>query len=246
MYLRVAAAAFTLTLLFTMGCGKQPEPRTGHAGADLALSGFRKKNAMNLRQIALAIHNYASTYDKLPPCAFSVPGEKPLLSWRVALLPFLEQRQLFKSFKLDERWDSPHNKKLIEQMPEVFALPGVEVKQPGLTHYRMFTGPNTLYPRFPDSGQSTFTIALPDGTSTTIFVVEAAEPVVWSKPDEFPFERGMLPALGALEPGLPQVVMGDGRVVTLDTKKIGLATFTSLITPAGGEIIPDDFDKLRN
>ena len=79
-----------------------------------------------MKQIALAMHNFHDTHRSFP-AAFKVDEEKkPLLSWRVELLPFLEQGELYKQFKHDEPWDSEHNKKLIAKMPQVFAVPGSE------------------------------------------------------------------------------------------------------------------------
>src|SRR5262245_11036025 len=74
----------------------------------------RRASANNLKQIGLALHNYHDTYGKLPPAAICDKAGKPLLSWRVAILPFIEQNALYKQFKLDEPWDSEHNKKLAE------------------------------------------------------------------------------------------------------------------------------------
>jgi hypothetical protein len=72
----------------------------------------------NIKQIALSVHNYADTFGgKLPQNV--VKDDKPLLSWRVLLLPYLEQEALYKQFKLDEPWDSPNNLKLLEKIPAV-------------------------------------------------------------------------------------------------------------------------------
>jgi Protein of unknown function (DUF1559) len=76
-------------------------------------------SANSLRQIAIATENYHDTFDHLPADIMSAEGT-PLLSWRVALLPFLEQANLYEEFRLDEPWDSEHNKKLLEKMPRVY------------------------------------------------------------------------------------------------------------------------------
>ena len=77
----------------------------------------------NEKQIALAMHNYHAANDHLPPAAIKDKAGKPLLSWRVAILPYLEQAALYNKFHLDEPWDSPHNKALIASMPAVYACP---------------------------------------------------------------------------------------------------------------------------
>src|SRR5262249_51556565 len=83
----------------------------------------RMQNQNNLKEMALAMHNYHDVNGKFPPAAICDKQGKPLLSWRVAILPYVEQDNLYKQFKLDEPWDSEHNKKLIAQMPKVYALP---------------------------------------------------------------------------------------------------------------------------
>src|SRR5207245_10819748 len=76
-----------------------------------------------LKQLALAFHNYHNTTRHFPQPATLDKDGKPLLSWRVELLPVMEQAKLYSEFKHDEPWDSEHNKKLLEKMPSVFAPP---------------------------------------------------------------------------------------------------------------------------
>ncbi len=73
-----------------------------------------------MKQFGLALHNYYDTNHCLPPAPLVDAKGKPLLSWRVAILPFLEQDNLYRQFKLDEPWDSEHNKKLISKMPKIY------------------------------------------------------------------------------------------------------------------------------
>src|SRR5437588_6801844 len=77
----------------------------------------------NLKQIGLAMHNYHSSNNCFPPAFTTDRDGKPLLSWRVLLLPYLECSSLYANFHLDEPWDSPHNRPLVNQMPSVFACP---------------------------------------------------------------------------------------------------------------------------
>ena len=139
----------------------------------------RAQSINNLKQIGLALHNFHSANSHFPADIRGKDG-KPLLSWRVQILPFLEQPELFNDLQLDEPWDSPHNKALLERMPAVFAVPN-SPGEPGMTFYRGFTGTGTLFdPKVPEGvGIETIT----DGTSNTIAVVEAKEAVPWTKPD---------------------------------------------------------------
>jgi len=75
------------------------------------------------KQNLLAIHDYQDLHDHLPGNAIRNDAGKPLLSWRVAILPFIEEEALYKRFKLDEPWDSPHNIALLKEMPQTYALP---------------------------------------------------------------------------------------------------------------------------
>ncbi len=107
----------------------------------------KMESAKAMRQLMIAMHNYHGDYNSLPAHAiYDQAGKKPLLSWRVAVLPYLEPHRvmdaLYKRFKMDEPWDSPNNKALIKDMPKVFAMPGVK-SEPGMTHYQVFTMPLT-------------------------------------------------------------------------------------------------------
>jgi prepilin-type N-terminal cleavage/methylation domain-containing protein len=194
----------------------------------------------NLKQIGLAMHNYHTVWGALPAAAISDASGRPLLSWRVALLPYLEQDTLYKQFRLNESWDSPHNKKVAEQMPKVFASPG-GVDAPGLTRYRVFTGDQAAFPeRSRQPGPTTlgrrFT-EFTDGTANTLLVVEAAEAVPWTKPDELPYSpKGPLPRLGS-QPTSFQVLFADGSVRVLNRQSVDDNTLRALITPNGGEIV---------
>lgn len=195
----------------------------------------------NLKQMAVALHNHASAYDLVPVHGHRVqakPNEKPLLSWRVALLPFIEQDNLYRQFKLDEPWDSEHNKKLIPLMPKIYASPAKPGK-PGYTPYQMVVGPSAMRP--PAMRIST----VQDGTSNTIAVVEAAEPVIWTKPDDVMFPEKELPKdfrkkFGGEFPGGFHAMMWDGSVRfvkdSVSDRTLGFA-----LNPADGNVLGSDW-----
>ncbi|HZW33054.1 MAG TPA: DUF1559 domain-containing protein, partial [Isosphaeraceae bacterium] len=139
----------------------------------------RAQSVNNLKQIGLALHNFHSANDHFPADIRSKDG-KPLLSWRVRILPFLEQQALFNEFKLDQPWDSPHNKPLLDQMPAVFAVP-ITPAEPGMTFYRGFSGKRAIFDQTVPKGIKITEIT--DGTSNTIAVVEAKEAVPWTRPE---------------------------------------------------------------
>src|SRR5262249_33673006 len=100
------------------------EAAAGGADDRVAAAQNRMASANNLKQITRAMHISPDNHTPSPPAAIFRKDGKALLSWRVAILPYIEQDELYKQFKLDEPWDSPHNKKLLDKMPELYAAPG--------------------------------------------------------------------------------------------------------------------------
>jgi hypothetical protein len=202
----------------------------------------RIQSANNLAQMALAMHNYSATENHLPE---AVPDPKlagrTKLSWRVALLPYLGQDNLYRQFHHDEPWDSPHNKTLLAQMPQVFALPNHPGESAqGLTYYRVFTGQRTP---FPPGKLSHFPADFPDGLSNTILIVEAADPVPWTKPDELDYDPNKpLPRLGKHFSQGTGVALGDGSVVFVPAT-VSEVTLRRAIDPADGQPLGADWPR---
>jgi hypothetical protein len=193
----------------------------------------------NLKQIALAVINYADTYNGPMPIDIRSKDGKPLLSWRVAILPFIEEGPLYKQFKLDEPWDGATNKKLIEKMPKVYAPIRVPAKA-GETFYQVFAGEGAL---FGPKAQPLFPASITDGTANTGLIFEAGEPVIWTKPADLAFdEKKPLPKLGGLFDGVFHVGMCDGSVMRCK-KDADEKELKKLITPADGEVL--DTDKIE-
>jgi hypothetical protein len=116
------------------------------------------------------------------------------------LLPFLEEQKLFDQFDLAEPWDGPHNGKLLDKLPRIYQWPGVRRKEDrNTTLYRVFVGPGTVF----EGGNVTLKdIDDADGTVYTILVVEAGDPVPWTKPEELAYDpEKPLPLLGGLFKG---------------------------------------------
>jgi hypothetical protein len=119
---------------------------------------------------------------------------RPLLSWRVAILPYIEQEALYGRFHLDEPWDSPHNLELLKEMPPIYAFP--DQSDPAMTYVQAIVGPGTP---FEPGGKWSLSKEdfLSDDEDATILIIEAGEPVPWTKPDDVSFDpMGPLPALG--------------------------------------------------
>ncbi len=196
----------------------------------------RAQCANNLKQIVLAMHNHHGAFGALPKPAITDKDGKPLLSWRVAILPYLDQAPLYNQFKLDEPWDSPHNKALIKDMPTVFTCPERTNAEPFTTTYRVFTGPGALF----EKGKGTGFAEVTDGTSNTLMVVEAKEAVPWTKPDaELEFDPAAVASLyGTLGPhdGGFNAGFADGAV-RFFPNSINANLFHDLVTRNGGEVI---------
>jgi hypothetical protein len=218
-----------------------PEPRTKWPRTKPA---DRDRSATNLRQIVLAFHNFNDTYAGMPAAAIVDKAGKPLLSWRVAILPFIEQQNLYKQFKLDEPWDSKHNKKLLARMPKIYAPTIVDKPaKADSTYYQVFTGPDTPFnPKAirgnpPVSLGARIPASFPDGTSNTFLVAEGGEAIPWTKPVDLVYDaKKPVPKVGGLFPEGFHVGMADGTVKFI-SRKIDQQTMRALITPAGGEVI---------
>src|SRR5947209_411515 len=158
----------------------------------------------------MAMHNYHETYRRFPPAAVCGLDGKPLLSWRVVLLPFLEEGGLYDQFHLDEPWDSPHNIELLPKMPIIYGPYRNTPTKDGMTYFQAFVGPGAAF-----EGTTGLTFAdFKDGTSNTFMIVEAWERVPWTKPEDLIFDpNGPLPRLGGImKDGSFRALFADGHV----------------------------------
>jgi hypothetical protein len=295
-----------------------PEDKSPEDAARLARDMARSR--LNLKKLAIAMHNYADGYGRMPSAATVGKEGKALLSWRVELLPYLGEQALYNQFKRDEPWDSPHNRKLLSKMPAVYAPPGVKTQRPYSTYYQVFvsSGPSSggamagMMPMMggggggppsmpagqapaggppggrmgagPDAqpsaggaggpgpipmggaggmgamgaapaggqhantpfvkGEATrFPAGFPDGLSNTILIVEAGNPVPWTKPEDLHYaEDEALPELGGLFPNVFHSVFADGAVHTL-TKNYDEKQLRYAITANDGMVM--DLAKLE-
>ncbi len=171
----------------------------------------RTHAANNLRQIAIALHNYHQQHGRFPPAVLTHYQGRKLkhpLSWRVALLPYLGHQKLFDQYRLDEPWDSPSNRKVLQQMPPVYRHP---MDPPGTTAsaFYVLTGPGTVF----EGSQGISLGEISDGTAQTILVVEARRNVPWTKPEDIPFDpKQPPPKLGGYFPSGANVLFADGSV----------------------------------
>lgn len=192
----------------------------------------RAQSANNLKQLGLALHNFESAYKTFPATAGLDDEGEPMISWRVAVLPFLGEQELFNEFNLEEPWDSEHNLALLERMPEAYRHPKRETK-PGHTVYQALVGEETLLrlkgpTRLRD---------VADGLSNTAMVVEtqAERAVPWTAPQDYEVNMDD-PSAGLFVDGFCAFLFGDASVQRLPDS-IDLDILKAIFTRAGGEVV---------
>jgi hypothetical protein len=167
----------------------------------------------------LAVANYHETYGCFPPASVADRDGKPLHSWRVLILPFLEQPELYNAYNFDEPWDGPNNRKLADKVGRIYLRSGLESDQVHTTSFVAVVGPETV-------------VEVPDGKFR------------WMEPRDLRFDRmsfrindGSGRGLGSRLGGV-RVVSVDGTVRTLpdDFDPVRLR---AMLTANGGEAIDE-------
>ncbi len=201
------------------------------------ITSARAQSANNLKQIGLAFYNYAETNKHLPPpVLYGGKSGKVPYSWRVAILPFLAQEELYNAYNFDEPWDGPNNSKLLERMPSVYGYPALGGGSKTHTAYFVFTGKDTMLGK----GEKPSWSDVSDGCSYTILAVEARREVPWTKPEDITFDLALpVSQIGGFTPDGANVLFGDGSVRYIKTD-ISRAVMKALITRSGGEVISSD------
>ena len=194
----------------------------------------------HFKQIGLAMLNYETTYQTFPP-AFTVDENgNRLHSWRVLLLPFLDQGGLYQHIRLDEPWDSPHNQQFHEPVLAVYQCPRVAAVVADLTETNVMVvvGPNTA---FRDDGIPVKSTEITDGPTNTVLVVEVIHSGVhWMQPDDLDVVtvsttvNDLFPAIGSGHTHGPHLVLCDGTVTSLPSNTPPLIAM-GMLTRNGGE-----------
>jgi hypothetical protein len=193
----------------------------------------RTKSGNNLKKIALAMHSYHDRKGRLPAAGIYDSAGRPLLSWRVAILPDIDEEALYKEFKLDQPWDSPHNKKLLERMPKVYAPVRGASLPPYSTYYQVFHGKGAAF----EGKEGTRFGDFPDGLINTLLVVEAGDPVAWTQPKDLAYSPdGPLPRLNGPFKSMVLAAFADGSVHMIQNS-ISENLWRAVITRNGGEVI---------
>ncbi|MBN9119253.1 MAG: DUF1559 domain-containing protein [Planctomycetes bacterium] len=197
----------------------------------------------NLKELALAMHGFHDANSVFPGDVLTGGPNRPAWSWRVQILPYIEQANLYQQLDFTKSWDDPANLKKLEamEMPRQFEVPGRPAPK-GHTYFRVFTKPKnakgTERPWLVEGEPGPKITTITDGTSNTLMIVEAGEAVPWYKPDVLAYDGVLpLPPLGDKRADRFLAALGDGSVRAFRPSKLGEKTIRALITPQGGEVI---------
>jgi hypothetical protein len=195
----------------------------------------------------MALHRYHEEHNCFPPAYVVDENGRPMHSWRVLILPYLDRQDLFEQYHFDEPWDGPNNSRLADQALDVFNCPSVmhkngKVTSP-MTNYVAVVGQETAWPGNRPARIADFT----DGTDNTLLVVEMINSGIhWMEPRDLQFSE-MAPTINSKsKPGISSIhngggafsVFADGHVWFLN-EKMSAEILKALLTRAGGEVVGD-------
>jgi Protein of unknown function (DUF1559) len=193
-----------------------------------------------LKVILLAIHNFESANRQLPPLKeYRNQDGTSKLSWRVHLLPYLGEVDLYEKFRLNEAWDSPHNKPLLEQLPECYRMTGFQEWTDKLpVGYTTILAPSGKDTALGSTDVVTFS-KIQDGTSNTVFLVEVKpeKAVPWTSPQDYVYEpKNPLAGVFLDADGKAAFGFGDGSAQFLDGN-LAKETYDHLFRRSDGNAI---------
>ncbi len=202
-----------------------------------ARAAARRAQAMNnLKQLGLAFHCYHDVHKRFPPAVVMGPDGKTPHSWRVEVLPFLEQKELYDQYRMTEPWDSPHNKTLLQKMPAFFRDPSAGPTSTNSCYFAL-TGNGTVF----SNKEGAQFRDIRDGTSNTLLLVEAKREIPWTKPEDIPYDpEQRIPQLGGFQKNVFLTVFCDGAARAI-AQTIDEKALRAMITISDGQRIPRDF-----
>jgi len=179
------------------------------------------------------MHNFHDAWQSFPPPA-SYDGDTPLLSWRVYLLPYLDQNDLYRQFHLNEPWDSEHNRQLIARMPDIYKSDFFDLNIDGKTTFLVPVAPETIF----HGRIGTMIREITDGTSNTIMVLQADpdRAVIWTKPDDLTINWLNVKAGLSVDGERIVAAFGDGSVRKFPAS-VSTETLKRLLMHQDGQVI---------
>jgi len=188
----------------------------------------------NLKQLGIALYNYHDTFKAFPPAYFADAEGKPMHSWRVLLLPYIEEpgmRELYEEYRFDQPWNSPYNQQLADKMPHIYSCPS-NTGPAAETSYLAVVGPETGW----SAPQSMNLRGINDGSAVTIALVEVANSGInWLDPRDLSFAEAQQSPPTPHGGGANHLFF-DGSVHFLKSD-IEPNVYRGLLTANGGEAV---------
>ncbi|MBN1911839.1 MAG: DUF1559 domain-containing protein [Pirellulales bacterium] len=199
---------------------------------------YRAQCANRMKQLGIALHNYEADYHCFPPAYIRDKEGRPMHSWRVLILPYLEEGTLYKKFRLNEPWDSSYNKTVAANMPSCFQCGANRNAAPGMTDYMAVTGPGTMW----DGDRGCKIKDITDGTDQTLMLIEAAgASVPWNAPQDLTLKEIMDAGLQ----GKKGLMSYHDPKATDTARPLGNVLYADGHTDClYGRFTPEDFKKL--
>ncbi|MEZ6140230.1 MAG: DUF1559 domain-containing protein [Zavarzinella sp.] len=228
-----AIAGIALGLFFTV----MIVPILLYAVKHVRMTANMAKSTNNCKQILVGFHAYNDVNDRIPE-PYVIDEQMNVnrdLSWRVSLLPYIEQDNIYRSIDLSAEWDSPENLKYTTMYIPTYSPPYLG-RLDNQTPYRSFVGQDTVF----DFSRKVQINRIPDGSSNTLIFVETTDTVPWASPQDIPYKRGMnFPSFGPASGRHFLVAMADGSVKRM-RKSVSPQIIHGLITINGGEPVNEE------
>ncbi|MBC8355504.1 MAG: DUF1559 domain-containing protein [Planctomycetes bacterium] len=200
----------------------------------------RMECSNRLKQVAFAIHHYHDTYKTFPPAYISDFHGPALHSWRVLLMPFVEQQSLSANYDFNSAWNHETNLPLADICPATYRCPMSDAPASDTNHLAVVGGETV----WPGNGPTEFRDII-DGSSNTIVIVESHESrIKWTEPRDLTFDtmewqingEAPLSQISSKHPGGVNVALADGSVRFI-SETMDPEFLRALITAQGGEAI---------
>lgn len=230
---------------------------SGIVFAVLALLGHDAREAARKSQcsghcstVRMALLNYHSNYGSFPPASITDENGRPMHSWRVLLLPFLEQGRLYDRYDFSEPWDGPNNRKLAGEFISVYRCPSEPASTPvTMTNFVFITGPGTPWP---DANKGPSLEDFVDGAATTFLFVEVADSGIhWMEPRDFHIQQ-MNPQINSKSgQGISSRHRGGAHVSWAGghnswlSEQTDVSTVRAMMTIHGGENLPGNWGTVK-
>lgn len=196
-------------------------------------------------QLLLALHNYHEAYGSFPPAYLTDEQGQPMHSWRVLILPYIEQQEIYDQYKFDEPWNSPHNLALSEKAHTAyFHCPSGPHENSPITDYVVVVGEGTAFP----GSRSTSMDDFQDGLEDTILIVEIANSDIhWMEPGDLDFRTMSFaiddrsrPSISSPHPCGPGAIFAESMPTYRLHASLSPASIKAMLTISGGEAFHKD------